>query len=126
MRESLKRKKVLLTIAAIVSGYLIATWFIFGSAHPCGILESTLQDIWVKMKQQRAHIDFEQASKTLGNTWWSQNPDEVSQLANLVVERQGALIQAKNEAVKDLREYILHLTPAQCVLDLITGDAGNR
>lgn len=112
-----------------VGGYFGATWFFFGSSHPCGILETRQRPYFVERYTQNAFARFSMWSKKYMR--YSALAEEAYRSGNLGKAEVGYAIAADSSklvdralqdvsdapknAVHDLHEKIWnHYTPAGC------------
>ena len=99
---------------AVIALYLGATWFFFGSPHPCGILEAI---------QKPYAIDAAQKSWLEGLKTWTETMKETrfdSSAVDAFTKHFESRSQQERAAVEMLHWRISHKTPAQCLWEVVT------
>jgi len=112
-------KSFLIIVLAGVA-YVATTWFYFGSTHPCEILVARQKDyqIDVAERHHREEIDSwqEMARKVLPANDYARFVRNIKEYSSALGRQENM----KRSVVKELRESVREITPAQCAWQAMT------
>ncbi len=109
---------------AVIALYLGATWFFFGSPHPCGILEARQRPVILELTIS-AYRKLEELSRGQARRAWESKNSDYSFLAQLHQEARSDLESKPKRALQLLHERVWRQSPAECLWHAITWRASN-
>jgi hypothetical protein len=106
--------RTFVVIVSLIAAYFASTWFYFGSSHPCEILVARQKDHHIDLAEKHHQEDLESwremARKALP-------PKDYERFVRNIQEYSSATGREENlqrSIVKDLRQKLSEMTPAQC------------
>ena len=112
--------KTLAIIFSIALAYFGATWFFYGSAHPCEILVVRQKDHHIKLAEKDHREDLESwkklARKALPAKDYDRFVRNVEEYSNVSVREENL----QRSVLVELRQKVKEMTPAQCARLAIT------
>lgn len=107
-------------ILALFTTYFASTWFYFGSAHPCEILIARQKDYRIDIAEKHDQEDIQSwkalARSALPATDYERFVSNIQEYANASWHEENV----QRSAIRELRQTLKDMTPAQCALQAIT------
>ena len=107
-------------IFALITTYFGSTWFYFGSAHPCEILLARQKDYRIDIAEKHDQEDIqswkELARSALPAKDYERFVSNIQEYANASWHEENV----QRSAIRELRQTLKDMTPAQCALQAIT------
>ena len=115
-------KTVLMTLSVSVV-YFASTWFYFGSSHPCEILVARQKDYQIDVAETRHQEDLkswqEMARQVLPTKDYERFVRNIEEYSSALARRENL----QRSVVKELRQSVREITPAQCAWRAMTWQA---
>jgi hypothetical protein len=111
---------IVVLACAVIALYLGATWFFFGSPHPCEILMARQKNHYIERAKQTQLEDVRYWREAVGKALKNKAYDMLDRLSDNYINAIDRRENLEVDVVKALRRKISVLTPSECAWEALT------